>query len=99
MNIYSSFTPNSPTLETTQMFFNMQMDKKIVDTHKGEYYSAIKRKRTNTCNNMNAKWVHSCDILEEAKVIYCERKISGHPGLGGGGGGGCWRHPAVRKIF
>lgn len=54
MNIYSSFIPSSPTLETTQTSFNRQMDTQIVDFHKIENYFAIKRKMTNIGNNMNA---------------------------------------------
>lgn len=75
------------------------MDTQIVDFHKIENYFAIKRKMTNIGNNMNAMWVHSYEIVEEAKVIYGERKISGCWDWVGVGGGGCWLQLAMRMIF
>ena len=45
MNIDSSFTPNNPKLETTQMSFNWQRDKQKVSIHTMEYYSAIKKEQ------------------------------------------------------
>lgn len=66
MNIYSSFFHNSSKLATTQNVLQEAIGQ-IVDIHKIEYYSAVRRKITNACNNVNAKGVHLHEILEQAK--------------------------------
>ena len=36
-------------------------------------------------------WIHLYEILEQAKMIYSERKITGFLGLGWGGMRCCWQ--------